>query len=139
MRITGTQFGAADSILDNLIAEKQNRPDDRRDAEWSRIERAPGRPVSAGVEADGEDLGARGGAAPPQAGRGAVGADQPRAGQPGADGRGGGMGVEFTAYAAFERELIGDLIPYIESHYSVQADREHPRSRRFLSMGGASR
>jgi enterochelin esterase-like enzyme len=45
------------------------------------------------------------------------------------------MGVEFTAYAAFERELVGDLIPYIESHYSVQADREH-RALAGLSMGG---
>ena len=45
------------------------------------------------------------------------------------------MGVEFQAYAAFERELIGDLIPHIESHYSVQADREH-RALAGLSMGG---
>jgi enterochelin esterase-like enzyme len=45
------------------------------------------------------------------------------------------MGVEFQAYAAFERELIGDLIPYIESRYSVQADREH-RALAGLSMGG---
>lgn len=33
-----------------------------------------------------------------------------------------GMNVEFEAYAAFGRELIGDLVPYIESHYSVHAD-----------------
>ena len=45
------------------------------------------------------------------------------------------MGVEFEAYAAFERELIDDLIPYIEAHYSVQADREH-RALAGLSMGG---
>ena len=45
------------------------------------------------------------------------------------------MGVEFEAYAAFERELIGDLIPHIESKYSVQADREH-RALAGLSMGG---
>jgi enterochelin esterase-like enzyme len=45
------------------------------------------------------------------------------------------MGVEFEAYAAFERELIGDLIPFIESRYSVQADREH-RALAGLSMGG---
>ena len=44
------------------------------------------------------------------------------------------MGVEFQAYAAFERELIGDLVPYIESKYSVQADREH-RALAGLSMG----
>ena len=45
------------------------------------------------------------------------------------------MGVEFQAYAAFERELLGDLVPYIESKYSVQADREH-RALAGLSMGG---
>lgn len=45
------------------------------------------------------------------------------------------MGVEFEAYAAFERELLGDLIPFIQSKYSVQADREH-RALAGLSMGG---
>ena len=45
------------------------------------------------------------------------------------------MGVEFEAYAAFERELLADLIPFIESRYSVQADREH-RALAGLSMGG---
>lgn len=48
---------------------------------------------------------------------------------------GGGMAVEFEAYAAFERELIADLIPYIEANYSVTADREH-RALAGLSMGG---
>ena len=33
-----------------------------------------------------------------------------------------GMNVEFEADAAFGRELIGDLVPYIESHYSGHAD-----------------
>ena len=51
-------------------------------------------------------------------------------------GRGGaGMAVEFQAYAAFERELLSDLIPFIESTYSVLADREH-RGLAGLSMGG---
>ena len=45
------------------------------------------------------------------------------------------MAVEFEAYAAFERELIDDLIPYIESHYSVAGDRKH-RALAGLSMGG---
>ena len=45
------------------------------------------------------------------------------------------MGVEFQAYAAFEKELIADLIPHVESNYSVQADREH-RALAGLSMGG---
>lgn len=45
------------------------------------------------------------------------------------------MDVEFQAYAAFERELIADLIPYIETNYSVQAGREQ-RALAGLSMGG---
>jgi enterochelin esterase-like enzyme len=52
-------------------------------------------------------------------------------------GAGGGpaMAVEFEAYAAFERELLGDLIPFIEDRYSVTGDRMH-RALAGLSMGG---
>lgn len=39
------------------------------------------------------------------------------------------------AFAAFEQDLLKDIIPYMESHYSVQADREH-RAIAGLSMGG---
>ena len=39
------------------------------------------------------------------------------------------------AFAVFERDLLDDVIPYIESHYGVQADREH-RALAGLSMGG---
>ena len=45
------------------------------------------------------------------------------------------MAVEFTAYADFERELLGDLIPFVEKRYSVTADRTH-RALAGLSMGG---
>jgi enterochelin esterase family protein len=41
----------------------------------------------------------------------------------------------FEAYAFFEKDLLNDVIPYIESHYSAQADREH-RALAGLSMGG---
>jgi len=44
-------------------------------------------------------------------------------------------GNPFEAYAAFGDELLKDVIPYIESHYAVQADREH-RALAGLSMGG---
>jgi enterochelin esterase-like enzyme len=44
-------------------------------------------------------------------------------------------GNPFEAYAAFEKDLLNDVIPCIESHYSVQADREH-RALAGLSMGG---
>ncbi len=58
------------------------------------------------------------------------------AGPGGPGGRGGAaMAVEFEAYAAFERELLGDLIPFIEARYSVTADRMH-RALAGLSMGG---
>lgn len=39
------------------------------------------------------------------------------------------------AFAAFERDLLDDVIPAIESRYSVRADREH-RALAGLSMGG---
>jgi enterochelin esterase-like enzyme len=39
------------------------------------------------------------------------------------------------AFAAFEQDLLNDVIPAIESRYSVQADREH-RAIAGLSMGG---
>jgi enterochelin esterase-like enzyme len=39
------------------------------------------------------------------------------------------------AFAAFEKDLLNDVIPAIESRYSVQADREH-RALAGLSMGG---
>src|SRR5512142_1381473 len=39
------------------------------------------------------------------------------------------------AFAAFEQDLLNDVIPAIEPRYSVQADREH-RPLAGLSMGG---
>jgi len=54
-----------------------------------------------------------------------------------AGGRGGiGAGGDFGGWGTpFENDLINDIIPYIESHYSVYADREH-RALAGLSMGG---
>ena len=46
----------------------------------------------------------------------------------------GGFGAA-GAFAAFEKDLLQDVIPAIESRYSVQADREH-RAIAGLSMGG---
>jgi enterochelin esterase-like enzyme len=48
---------------------------------------------------------------------------------------GGEFRKQGPAFAAFERDLFDDLIPFIESHYSVLADREH-RALAGLSMGG---
>ena len=39
------------------------------------------------------------------------------------------------AFAAFERDLLDDVIPAVELRYSVQADRDH-RALAGLSMGG---
>jgi enterochelin esterase-like enzyme len=46
----------------------------------------------------------------------------------------GGFGSA-PAFAAFEKDLLEDVIPTIEARYSVQADREH-RALAGLSMGG---
>jgi alpha-N-arabinofuranosidase len=55
------------------------------------------------------------------------------------DGGGGDRGAgggRFGGWGApFENDLIKDIIPYIESHYSVYTDREH-RALAGLSMGG---
>ncbi len=53
------------------------------------------------------------------------------AGKGGKGGKGGAMQV----FGDFDKNLLGDVIPYIESHYSVKTDREH-RCVAGLSMGG---
>ena len=114
--------GAAGAILDNLIADGKAvpmivvMPNGRASNEPSTLftDRGPG-PGGAGVPGAG-------------AGRG------PGAGGPRGPG-GAAMAVEFDAYAAFERELIGDLIPFIEAHYSVAKGRKQ-RALAGLSMGG---
>lgn len=75
-------------------------------------------------------------------GQGASGAQNPEArgpapaGAPGAAaGRGrGGMNME-AWLTPFENDLLQDIIPYIDSHYSVYTDRDH-RALAGLSMGG---
>jgi hypothetical protein len=42
---------------------------------------------------------------------------------------------DFNYYADFEPDLLNDLMPYIESHYSVATDRDH-QAITGLSMGG---
>ncbi|HTY00893.1 MAG TPA: alpha/beta hydrolase-fold protein [Bacteroidota bacterium] len=43
--------------------------------------------------------------------------------------------AKMAAFATFERDLLDDLIPFIEKHYPVLKDREH-RAIAGLSMGG---
>ena len=47
----------------------------------------------------------------------------------------GNVMASAPAFAAFEKDLLDDVIPAIEARYSVQADREH-RALAGLSMGG---
>jgi enterochelin esterase-like enzyme len=47
----------------------------------------------------------------------------------------GNMFAAAPSFAVFEQDLLQDVIPAIESRYSVQADREH-RALAGLSMGG---
>jgi enterochelin esterase-like enzyme len=47
----------------------------------------------------------------------------------------GNVMASAPAFAVFEKDLLNDVIPAIESRYSVQADREH-RALAGLSMGG---
>jgi len=51
------------------------------------------------------------------------------------DRAGGDIFRSAPAFAAFEKDLLEDVIPAIESHYSVHADHEH-RALAGLSMGG---
>jgi enterochelin esterase-like enzyme len=46
-----------------------------------------------------------------------------------------GFGQQGPAFAAFENDLLNDLIPFVEKTYSVRADRES-RALAGLSMGG---
>jgi len=50
-------------------------------------------------------------------------------------GKGAKGGNATQIFGEFDKNLLGDVIPYIESHYSVKADREH-RALAGLSMGG---
>jgi enterochelin esterase-like enzyme len=104
----------ADNILDNLLAEGKVLP---------MVVVFPNGNSSVTADAagafPGEGMGARGAHTPQGAGRGA------------GRGRGG-----FESWGTpFENDLLKDVIPYVESHYSVYTDREH-RALAGLSMGG---
>jgi enterochelin esterase-like enzyme len=43
--------------------------------------------------------------------------------------------AKVQAFATFEKDLLNDLIPYIEKNFPVLTDREH-RAIAGLSMGG---
>ena len=109
-----TQSCHANNVIDNLLAEGKIQPmvivfPDGNSSRTVADLNAPPAP--------------RGGAAP--AGTPASGA-----------GRGGRGGMNMEAWLTpFENDLLKDIIPYIDSHYSVYTDRDH-RALAGLSMGG---
>jgi enterochelin esterase-like enzyme len=50
-------------------------------------------------------------------------------------GKGAKGGNAMQVFGEFDKNLLGDIIPYVESHHSVKMDREH-RALAGLSMGG---
>ena len=135
--------GAAGAILDNLIADGKAvpmivvMPNGRASNEPSTLfagGRGPGAGPGGAAPGGAAPGGAAAGGAPPGAQGAAATGEGGAPGGPGGLG-GAAMAVEFTAYEAFERELIGDLIPFIEARYSVKADRTD-RALAGLSMGG---
>jgi enterochelin esterase-like enzyme len=138
----------ADIVMDNLLADGKIQPT---------VVVFPNGNSSMTADAvgnfPGEGMGARGGArGPAPAGPGGAPGAAPagRGGAPGAPpagpggapgaapaGRGGGRGMAgFDSWGMpFENDLLKDIIPYIESHYSVYTDRDH-RALAGLSMGG---
>src|ERR1022692_3792225 len=112
-----TQSCHANNVIDNLLAEGKIQPMVVvfPDGNSSRI--------VADLEAAAAGRGGAGGGAP--AGALAAGA-----------GRGGRGGMNMDAWLTpFENDLLKDIIPYIDSHYSVYTDRDH-RALAGLSMGG---
>jgi enterochelin esterase-like enzyme len=114
-----TQFGAADSILDNLIAANKAvpmivvMPNGRASNEPSTMFGGRGGPRGGPRGDPGDGAGARAGGGPGRHW----------------DGR------RVSGLRGFRARTIRDLVPHIESHYSVQSDREH-RALAGLSMGG---
>jgi enterochelin esterase-like enzyme len=125
---TWIQQGNANVILDNLIADKKIVP---------MIVVFPNGSVGgAGGPSGGPRGGPRGAGGPPGAAAPSAGA--PPAAPAGTATPAGGRGAAGSGPAApssFEIDLLKDLIPYVESHYSTRADRKH-RALAGLSLGG---
>ena len=116
--------GAAPVILDNLIADKKIDP---------MIVVCPNGNASAGGRG-----GVRGGptGAPGAPAAAPAGTGTPAAGDRGGRGRGGNADLAGPGWSInFQNDLLNDIIPYIESHYSVFTDAGH-RALAGLSMGG---
>lgn len=117
------EMGHANTILDNLLAEGKIRP--------MIVVMETSVPPTPRGGGPGAGRGRAGAGAPGAAGggpaaRGAVGAGR----GPGGPGRGG-----MFSFGSFERVLIDDLIPYIDSNFRTLSDQPH-RAMAGLSMGG---
>jgi enterochelin esterase-like enzyme len=114
----------ADNVIDNLIADGKMKP---------MVVVLPNGNSSVTADALNAPPGERGALGGVPGARSGAGAG---AGAPAGAGGGRGFGGGFDSWGKpFENDLIKDIIPYIESHYSVYKDREH-RALAGLSMGG---
>jgi enterochelin esterase-like enzyme len=149
-----TEVRHAEVVIDNLLADGKIQPmimvfpNGDSSMTVAQIEAAGGGPWmgrGTGGPGPGAGAGARAGADAPAAGRGAgTGAGAP--GGAGAAARSGGTGAGGARSGAggmamdnwltpFENDLIKDIIPFVDSHYSVYSDPAH-RALAGLSMGG---
>ncbi|HXR06294.1 MAG TPA: alpha/beta hydrolase-fold protein [Candidatus Acidoferrum sp.] len=126
-----TRQGAANVVLDNLIAEKKIEPMIVVFPNGNATTNTGGGGAGARRGGVGGAAGGPGGAAAAPGGAGAVAGDAGavRGGTRGRGALGEGWGKNF------ENDLFKDIIPYIESHYSTHADAQH-RALAGLSMGG---
>ena len=117
--------GRANLIMDNLIADGKTRP-------FIIV-------MTYGLTNEGPGPGGRrGGPGPrPAAGTGSTNGAPAVEGSPARRGPGGrgGRNPFAGAAAAFEAVLVGELIPYIDSHFRTLSDQPH-RAMAGLSMGG---
>jgi enterochelin esterase-like enzyme len=112
--------GRANLIMDNLIAEGKSKP-------FIVV-------MTYGLTNEGPGPGGR---RPPGAGAGTNAPPASATTNAPARGFGGGGANRFTAAAeAFEKVLVGELIPYIDANFRTLSDQPH-RAMAGLSMGGA--
>jgi len=129
-----TEVRHAEVVIDNLLADGKIQPmimvfpNGDSSMTVAQIEAAGGGPwMGRGM------AGARG-APEPGAGAAARGGVDAAAGGGRARGGPGGMAMD-SWLTPFENDLIKDIIPFVESHYSVYSDPDH-RALAGLSMGG---
>jgi enterochelin esterase-like enzyme len=128
-----TEACHANLIVDNLLAENNVPPmvmvfpDGNSSRTVADLGAAASARAARGADAGGVQAAQGRGAAPAGAPSGAPGAGAARGGR-------GGMSME-AWLTPFENDLLKDIIPYIDSHYSVYADHAH-RALAGLSMGG---